>query len=96
MTKMRNDEEFKEFYEAIWVNLFQISLNMSVLHEQNTLLMSGTVLNFVPDLSPLFARALSMIHSDEMPEKRFLRLQELEGMIGALGSLQEAMKDFKN
>jgi hypothetical protein len=35
-----------EYYEAIWINLFQISLNLTLIHGQNNVLMSGTVLKY--------------------------------------------------
>ena len=46
LAKMKKDEELLEYYEAIWINLFQISLNMTLIHDQKNILLTGTVLKF--------------------------------------------------
>ena len=91
LAKMRKDEEFVEFYDAIWINLFQISFNMTFIHNQKNILMSGTVLRFIDELAEHSSKALEYIQTKEPVERTVLRLQRFEGFTGALGALSEAM-----
>ena len=92
LSKMKKDEQLKEFYEAIWINLFQISLNMTLIHDQKNILLSGTVLRYADQMPELITKALQYIPTKEPLERTVLRVQKFEGFMGALGAINEAMK----
>ena len=64
---------------------------MTFIHNQKNILMSGTVLKFIHDLSEHSSKALEYIQTEEPVERAVLRLQRFEGYTGALGALSEAM-----
>lgn len=59
LSRMRGEDEFVEFYEAVLVNLFQMSINMTFIHKQHTLLVSGSLLSYTSDITGLFSKAMN-------------------------------------
>jgi hypothetical protein len=49
----------------VLINQFQLATNTTLIFHQEHLLVSGSVLAFNPDVAPLFAKAMKLVHTGQ-------------------------------
>ena len=65
---------------------------MALLHDQSFVFITGALLSYDLDLSTFFKKAVQYLPKPKVLKLSVMRLERLEGYLGALGALKTAIE----
>jgi hypothetical protein len=84
---MQEKEEMREIYRLVVTNLMQMALELSILHETDNILPSGSLLGYVKGVESEFEEAFRLDLGEFSLTRNLVSLRNYQGYLGALGVL---------